>query len=46
MNVGELKKMLGKYPDEMEIVNGRCSDYEVISEDEWHIVKDETKEEI
>lgn len=39
MNVGELKKMLEKYPDEMEILNGRCSDYELISEDEWGVVK-------
>ena len=38
MNVGELKKMLEKYPDNMEIVNGRYSDYEIISEDEWSVV--------
>lgn len=38
MNIGELKKMLEKYPDDMEILNGRCSDYELISEGEWSIV--------
>lgn len=39
MTVGELKKMLEKYPDEMEILNGRYSDYDVIKENEWHVVK-------
>lgn len=39
MNVGELKKMLEKYPDDMEVLNGRYSDYEIISEDEWSVVK-------
>jgi hypothetical protein len=39
MNVGELKKMLEKYPDDMEILNGRYSDYEVIQESEWYVVK-------
>jgi hypothetical protein len=39
MNVGQLKKMLENYPDDMQIVNGRYSDYEIISEDEWSIVK-------
>jgi hypothetical protein len=39
MTVGQLKEMLNKYPDDMEILNGRCSDYEIISESEWRIVK-------
>lgn len=39
MNVKDLKKMLEKYPDDMEILNGRCSDYELITEDEWAVVK-------
>ena len=39
MNVGELKKMLENYPDDMEVLNGRCSDYEIISEREWSVVK-------
>lgn len=38
MNVGELKKMLEQYPDDMEVVNGRFSDYEIISADEFHII--------
>lgn len=39
MNVGDLKKMLEQYPDDMEILNGRYSDYQIISEEEWGIVK-------
>lgn len=39
MTVGELKKMLEKYPDGMEILNGRYSDYELISESEWSVVR-------
>lgn len=39
MNVGDLKKMLDQYPDEMEVLNERCSDYDVITEDEWKVVK-------
>lgn len=39
MNVGELKKMLEKYPDDMEILNGRYSDYCKIGMSEWHVVK-------
>jgi len=38
MNVGELKKMLDKYPDDMEILTTRCSDYDVVQEREWTIV--------
>lgn len=39
MTVGELKKMLEKYPEDMQILNGRYSDYDLISEDEWSVVK-------
>ncbi len=39
MNVGELKKMLDKYPDDMEVINQRYSDYDLVTEDEWHVVK-------
>ncbi len=39
MTVKELREFLSKYPDNLEIVNGRCSDYEIISEDEWSIIK-------
>lgn len=38
MTVADLKKMLERYPDGMQIVNGRCSDYQIISEDEWEVV--------
>lgn len=38
MNVGELKEMLQKYSDDMEIVNGRYSDYQIISQDEWLVI--------
>ena len=30
MKVKELKKILEKYPDDMEILNSRYSDYEII----------------
>ncbi len=39
MNVAQLRKMLEQYPDDMEILNSRCSDYEIISEHEWSVVK-------
>lgn len=39
MNVGELKKMLEKYPDDMEILTCRRSDYQIIDENEWGIVE-------
>ena len=39
MNVGDLKKLLDQYPDEMEVLNERYSDYEVISEDEWSVIR-------
>jgi len=39
MNVGQLKKMLEQYPDNMEVLNERCSDYTRIKEQEWTIVK-------
>lgn len=39
MNVGELKKLLTNYPDDMEIVNERYSDYEIIAEEDWSIIK-------
>lgn len=39
MKVIDLKRMLDKYPDDMEILNGRYSDYALISEDEWSVVK-------
>ena len=39
MNVGQVKKMLEQYPDNMEVLNERCSDYEIIEEHEWTVVK-------
>ena len=31
--------MLEPYPDGMEILNGRRSDYKIIKESEWSVVK-------
>ncbi len=39
MNVGELKKMLENYPDDMEILHDRYSDHEIVTEKDWSIVK-------
>ena len=44
MNVGELKKMLEQYPDDMDILNGRCSDYCLIHDYEWSVVRGVEKE--
>jgi hypothetical protein len=39
VNVKQLRDMLLHYPDDMEIITDRCSDYDIIKEDEWSIVK-------
>lgn len=39
MNVGELKKMLEQYPDSMEILNDRCSDYDLVEIGDWSVVR-------
>jgi hypothetical protein len=39
MNVGELKKMLEKYPDDMGVLHTFHSDYHILTEDDWMIVK-------
>lgn len=39
MTVGELKKMLEKYPDDMSIIHTFCSDYAHIEEKEWSIIE-------
>lgn len=39
MNVGQLKKMLEQYPDDMEVLNSRCSDYALVEEDDWSVVE-------
>lgn len=38
MNVGELKKLLDDFPDDMKVVNGRYSDYEIIEPNEWSVI--------
>jgi hypothetical protein len=38
MNVGELKKMLEQYPDDMEILNDRYSDYDLVELEDWTVV--------
>ena len=38
MNVGELKKMLEKYPDDMDVIHTMMSDYALINEDDWFVV--------
>lgn len=44
MNVGELKKLLENYPDDMEIVNGRYSDYAIIQPNEFSIIQGVAKD--
>jgi len=44
MNVGELKKMLEQYPDEMEVLNSRASDYDLVLASDWSVVKAVPKE--
>lgn len=39
MTVAELKKMLEQYPDNMEVITTRCSDYDKVELDEWAVVK-------
>jgi hypothetical protein len=34
MNVGDLKKLLEQYPDDMEILYCCCSDYEILKWDD------------
>lgn len=38
MNVLELREFLTHYPDDMEIVNDRYSDYAIIQKEDWSIV--------
>lgn len=37
MNVKELKEMLSKYPDDMEVIHGMYSDYEKVEESDWSL---------
>ena len=39
MTVKELKIMLDKYPDDMQVITSRCSDYDIIQESEFEVVK-------
>ena len=39
MNVCEMREMLAKYPDNMELIVDRFSDYTNILENEWSVVK-------
>ena len=39
MNVGELKKMLEKYPNDMEVIRYLYSDFQFVSRDDWKIMK-------
>lgn len=39
MTVGEIKELLNKYPDDMEVVNIRRSDYQIIDKKDWYVVK-------
>lgn len=39
MNVGELKKMLDKYPDDMKVATSRHSDYCIVTEGEWGLIR-------
>lgn len=39
MTVKELKELLNNYSDDLQILNQRRSDYQIISKDEWSIVK-------
>lgn len=39
MNVKDLKKMLEKYPDDMVFLVGRYSDYDIVKEEDFEVVK-------
>lgn len=39
MNVGEFKKFLSKFPDDMEIIETRCSDYGLMEIEDWSTKK-------
>ena len=38
MTVGELQKFLAQYPTNLEIVNRRFSDWQIISVDDWSMI--------
>jgi hypothetical protein len=39
MNVGELKKLLEQYPDDMEVIQEIYSDYGMVGEGDFSVVK-------
>ena len=39
MNVGELRKLLKQYPDDMEVLNMRYSDFDIVEPDEIYVVQ-------
>tara|TARA_R110000868_G_scaffold9896_2_gene48648 strand:- start:98 stop:325 length:228 start_codon:yes stop_codon:yes gene_type:complete len=39
MNIKELRELLKSLPDDMEILNERCSDYQIVRAAEWQVVK-------
>ena len=43
MNVGELKKMLEQYPDDMRVIVDRMSDYDLVEESQFSVVKGVSK---
>jgi hypothetical protein len=44
MTVKELKEMLNDYPDDMDVLNTRCSDYELVDIKDWSVVEALPKE--
>ena len=38
MNVRDLKEFLNQYPDDMELLNERYSDYQIIEVDDFSVV--------
>lgn len=39
LTVKRLKEVLGKFPDDMEVIFDRCSDYDDMHEDDIYVVK-------
>jgi len=39
MTVKELKELLNDYPDDMHILNTRCSDYELVTKEDLSVVE-------
>lgn len=39
MNVRELKQFLDRYPEEMEVLNERYSDYAIVSEEDFSVIE-------